>query len=45
MMGPAKRTKQRQKEDEKEQGQKHMYVYEAFSLLEMSRRDRFLLKR
>jgi hypothetical protein len=45
MMGPAKGTKQRQKEDEKEQEQKHMDVHEAFSLPEMSRRDRFLLEK
>jgi hypothetical protein len=45
MMGPAKGTKQRQKEDEKEHEQKHMYIHEAFSLLEMRRKDRFLLRR
>src|SRR5437868_10268267 len=31
------------REDEKEHEQKHMEVHEAFSLLEMRRRDRFLL--
>jgi hypothetical protein len=44
-MGPAQGTQQHQREDEKEHEQKHMYVHEAFSWLEMSRRDRFLLRR
>src|SRR5512135_678839 len=43
-MGPAKGTQQRQKEDEQEHEQKHMQVHEAFSLLEMSRRDHSLLR-
>jgi len=45
MMGPAKGTQQRQREDEQEHEQKHMDVHEAFSLLEMRRRDGFLLRR
>jgi hypothetical protein len=44
-MGTAKSTQQRQREEEHEHEQKHMDVHEAFSLLEMGRRDRFLLKR
>jgi hypothetical protein len=45
IIGTAKGTKQRQRADEKEHEQKHMYIHEAFSLLEMRRRDRFLLRR
>jgi hypothetical protein len=45
MMGKAVSTQQRQKEDKNEQEQKHKDVHEAFSLLEMRRRNRFLLKK
>ena len=38
-------TQQRQREDEQTHEQKHMDVHEAFSLLEMRRRDLFLLRR
>jgi hypothetical protein len=44
-MEPAKGTKQCQRADEQEHEQKHRYIHEAFSLLEMRRRDRFLLRR
>ncbi len=45
MMRPAKGTQQRQKEDEQEHEHKHMDDHEAFSLFEMSRWDRLLLRR
>jgi isopentenyldiphosphate isomerase len=44
-MRPAKGTQQRQKEDEQEHEHKHMDDHEAFSLFEMSRWDRLLLRR
>jgi hypothetical protein len=43
MMGPAKGTKQREKEHEEEQ--EHMLVHEESSWLEMRRRDRLLPRR
>ncbi len=44
-MGPAKETQQCQREEEQEHEQKHMDVHEVFSLLEMRRWDRSLLRR
>ena len=43
MMRPTKGTQQCQGDDEQDHEQKQLYVHEAFSLFEMSRRIPFLL--
>jgi hypothetical protein len=45
VIGPTQGTQRRQREDEQKHEQKHRYIHEAFSLPEIRRRGRFLLRR